>query len=191
MTRRWTVVTAVVAAVAVALSVVLAMVAADRSDLEDELDERQAVAGIAGEFATAVAQFDHADLDAGRRRVQALATEGFEAEYEAALSGELRTRLLEGEVVIEPVVQEVFVGSIGGAQATAVVELDLSYTTTEGTFDVTGNFLLLNLVRTPDGWRVEGVENIRTGVDTRVTGLLEGLEGEAGGGGEAPDEPPG
>lgn len=182
--RPLAVVGSVLVAAVVALAVVLAAVTSDRADLDAELDETRAVARVAGEFAAAVAAFDHADLDAGRARVRALATEGFEAEYDAALSGELRLRLLEGEVVITPTVQEVYVGSVGADQATAVVELDLSYSREGGAFDVTGNFLLLNLVKTGQGWRVEGVENIRTGVDTRVTDLLGELDGAGGGGAE-------
>lgn len=185
-------------AATIALSVVLASVVGDRDDLREELGDQQEVAEVAGRFAEAVAAFDHEDLDASRSAVEELATDGFQSEYDTALSGELRQRLLASEVVIDPTVQEVHVGSLGAAQASAVVELDLTYRTVDGTFDVAGSFLLLTMVRTPDGWRVEGVENLRAGVDSRFSGLLEPdgagdapAEGDSPGGADPGSVPPG
>lgn len=177
--RRWLIVLGVILAAAViGLALVVAAVKGERDDAQGEIDEAREITSVASAFAEAVAGFDYRDLDGSRDRVAALATEGFEAEYDAALGTELRSGLVEGEVVITPTIQDVYVGSIGAAQATAIVEVDLTYTTAEATFDVTGNFMLINLVRTPDGWQVEGLENVRSGVDTRVTDLLDQLDSE-------------
>ena len=185
----------ILAAAVIGLAMVVAAVKGERDDAQGEIDEAREITSVASSFAEAVAGFDYRDLEGSRGRVAALATEGFEAEYDAALGSELRAGLVEGEVVITPTVQDVYVGSIGAAQATAIVEVDLTYTTAEGTFDVTGNFMLVNMVRTPDGWQVEGLENVRSGVDTRVTDLLDQLDpsgAEAGSTDETtPESPPG
>jgi uncharacterized caspase-like protein len=177
----------VLVATVIGLATVVAAVKGERDDAQGEIDEAREITSVASSFAEAVAGFDYRDLEGSRRQVAALATEGFEAEYDAALGTELRAGLVEGEVVITPTVQDVYIGSIGAAQATAIVEVDLTYATAEATFDVTGNFMLVNLVRTPDGWQVEGLENVRSGVDTRVTDLLDQL-GAGGTGAGPPDE---
>jgi uncharacterized caspase-like protein len=166
----------VLVATVIGLATVVAAVKGERDDAQGEIDEAREITSVASSFADAVAGFDYRDLEGSRGQVAALATEGFEAEYDAALGTELRAGLVEGEVVITPTVQDVYIGSIGAAQATAIVEVDLTYSTAEATFDVTGNFMLVNLVRTPDGWQVEGLENVRSGVDTRVTDLLDQLD---------------
>lgn len=188
--RRWAVVTAVAAAVAVALSVVLAMVANDRADLEDEVDEGRAVARVAGEFAAAVAEFDPDRPDAAAERVRSLTTRGFfESEYEVAMA-EWRPALAEAGVVISTTVQDVFIGSVGDDEATAIVELDLMSSFPEGSENRARQYLLLNLVHTAEGWRVEAASGLGGGATEDVGELLDPAGGAVEGTPPAGEESP-
>lgn len=140
------------------------------SQLSAERDERREVEQVAGRLAAALYTYDYADPGASKGRVLRLATGSFEQEYEDTYPG-FEALFKETKSRSTAVVEDIFVGEIDGGTASCLVLVTARVTGPAGARTETG-YTRLSLVRTDDGWKVDGVA------------LLE-LQG-AGGGGRAP-----
>lgn len=162
----WAIVAILAVAVGV-LTVVVADLAGERDDLQEQIGDREAVAKVAGELTTALFTFDASDLDASREEVLALATGNLEDEYDEAF-GLVGEQLAAQGASAEAVVTDVYVGEVGRETATAVTVMDLTIEAGAGPQRTFDNHLVLTLVRTTEGWRVDRVVTVGGSFDPSV-----------------------
>lgn len=154
--------------IAAALS--LAVGSRDRPD-----GERLEVARTASALVEALLTFDHAEPDVQRDRVLALATGEFASQFEDAYDSFLRTFITESRTTSAARITDVFVGEIAGDRAEAIVVFDQILTDASGARSAVDQYVRLSLVRTPDGWRVDGLTNLNFAqtIDSRdLSGIL-------------------
>ena len=159
MGRRWLVAVVVLAVVAAAVAFGLTQ-RSRADDLEQEADERRAVATAASTFASALLSYDADDLDVARERVTALATPDFAAEYEDAFEGGLRAVIDQLNAVSTATVRDVFVSEVSGSSARAVVVIDASVTSDAGVRDLTGSYVQVELEKVGDQWLVSAASAV-------------------------------
>lgn len=161
---------AVAVAGLVALSAVLAGANRDLDAAEALLADRDRVARVAGELTEALFTFDSDDPDANRDRVLDLATGNLEEEYDLAFEGSVGAALSEVGTSASVVVTDVFVGDVGDDTARAVTVMNLELRTGDSVQRTFDNHLVLTLVRTTTGWKVDRVVTVGTDSGPRVDG---------------------
>lgn len=146
------------AVAAVAAVVAATVVQGKRADLEGDASTRHAVTAVAGTLTETLFSFDYEDFDRQRDKVAVLATKGFvDQDFEGAFNDALRQQFVTAQATGEATVEEIFVGDITAEAATVVVQFDLSITSRFGERSSPDNFVVLSLVRTAEGWRVDGL----------------------------------
>lgn len=138
------------------VAVVLAVLVVGKGDGED-LDDLRATAGRFGE---ALVSYDFRDPTAHRDAVLALATGSFRQDYEDAFDQGLGDIITEVRAVSVGSVNDVYVTSIDGGQAQAIVSVDIEVSGTSGERTVLDQYVLLTLVELDDGWRVDAVTDL-------------------------------
>lgn len=158
---------------AVALGVVLAVVAAGlagalvtREDSDDGLDELRTVAGRFGEV---LVTYDYHDPDAHKDAVLALASGSFRQDYEDAFDQGLGQIITQVEAVSQGTVNDVFLSSVDGGQAQAVVSLDVEVSGTSGQRTLLDQYVLLTLIKLEGGWKVDQVTDLSFPTSTNGT----------------------
>ena len=147
----------VLVGVLAAIAVVLTWVVAD---LDKELDEQTGtdrdVARVASEFAEALFTYDHRDLEGTRDRVTALATGSFREQYEELYSTveELITKSKARSAVT---VDDTFVTESDGGEAEAVVVINTTSESSNGTRALRNVYLRLGMVEVDGQWKVADV----------------------------------
>lgn len=167
---------AAVAAVAfAALAIFLAVVASSlQSRLDERGDERDEVRRVAGAFTESVLSYAYDDLDTNLERVLGLSTGSFATQYEAAFPG-LRELITVGRTRTVATVKEVYVADVERGRARAITVTDVSGDGEGGPRSQLNSYILLDLVRTEDGWRVDGVTDLAFDIAT----VLGGEDGPA------------
>ncbi len=161
--------------VAVSLAVLFAVVAAVlavlvvRPNDDTSLDDLRESAGRFGE---ALVTYDYHDPDVHRDLVLSLATGSFRQDYQDAFDQGLGDIITEVEAVSKGSVNDVFVTSVEGGQAQAIVSLDIEVSGTSGPRSINDQYVLLTLIKLDDGWKVDQVTDLSfpTASPTPVTG---------------------
>jgi hypothetical protein len=124
-------------------------------------EDRDEVLALSERFAVALATYDHADLGAQAREIRTMSTGDFREEYEESLgSDEVASALVaSGSTATATVVDGPFLASLQGASARTLTVLEQTLDA-DGVevADVRTLQVELSATRTPDGWRVDGVE---------------------------------
>lgn len=168
---RWRPSVAAVAAVAFAvLAIFLAVVASSlQSRLDEQGDERDEVRRVAGAFTESVLSYAYDDLDTNLERVLELSTGSFATQYEAAFPG-LRELITVGRTRTVATVKEVYVADVERDRARAITVTDVSGDGEGGPRSQLNSYILLDLVRTEEGWRVDGVTDLAFDIATVLGG---------------------
>lgn len=146
--------------IAVITSVLAANATAARRRQEAD---RIAVADTAGRLATALSTYDYRSFDATKKRVLALSTGSFSAEYEKAV-GALASLIAETKATSEATVSDVFVSEIDGGKAKSIVVVEIRGSGVSGPRVSVDNYVELSLVKVEGVWKVDGVSNLNLGV---------------------------
>lgn len=152
--------TAALGIAVVVLAALFAVTLLDRADLEKETDRADDVAAVASAFGEALYSYDYRDIDAQLRTVEELTTATYAVEYREDFEANLRSAIVESEVVSTAEVHEVLVNRSTGDQAQAIV---ITTTTVEGPNDTAGTIstlVQLSLLRVDGEWRVDKVLTI-------------------------------
>lgn len=123
--------------------------------------ERSTTTGVeeaARTFTAALLTYESADLEASRRRVRPLVTEGFFRNYEATLEA-----LAAVNSAASGKATEVFVDLQAGDRASAIVVTDSTATSNGQPRATTGSYLRLDMVRRDGAWKVDSVLEIAAG----------------------------
>lgn len=143
-----------------AVAVFLAFVATSlRDELDEERDVRADVEDVAGRFTEAALTYDFRDVEATREAVLELSAGTFATEFDEAFVG-LAELIEETQGATQATVKDVFVSRIDGDRATAITVVDTVGTGLSGPRSQPDGYLRLDLVRTEDGWKVDGVTNL-------------------------------
>jgi Mce-associated membrane protein len=157
---------AVVAAVLAAAVTTAVLQWREGSALAAERADRVAVATTAGEFGKALLSYDHADLQAARDRVLALAGEDFAKTYDEAFTGGLEGVITQLKASATASVRDVYVGDVDEGRAKAVAVFDSQVHSDSGTRRVLGSYLEMKLVRAKGRWVVDEVTAIGAADET-------------------------
>ncbi|MGH9274022.1 MAG: hypothetical protein ACRDZU_05175 [Acidimicrobiales bacterium] len=133
---------------------VLAVVVLTQDDGQDDLDELRQVAGRFGEV---LVTYDYHDPDAHKDAVLELASGSFRQDYEDAFDRGLGQIITQVQAVSHGTVNDVFLSSVDGGQAQAVVSLDVEVSGTSGRRTLLDQYVLLTLIQLDDGWKVDDV----------------------------------
>lgn len=144
------------------------------------------VASTASRFAAALLEYDAADLEGFRARVVALATGSFRGEFEDTYEQVLVPFISDAGATSAATIKDVFLGNVTAESAEAVVVFDQVLSDGTGVRRAFDQYLRLSLVRTTEGWRVDGVTNL----NLNLTNTVEGRDLDGVLGGDAPDAPP-
>lgn len=136
---------------------VLTVVLVTQDKDEDDLDElRQA----AGRFGEVLVTYDYHDPEAHKDAVLELASGSFRQDYEDAFDQGLGQIITQVQAVSRGTVNDVFLSSVDGGQAQAVVSLDVEVSGTSGQRTLLDQYVLLTLIRLEDGWKVDQVTDL-------------------------------
>lgn len=145
-----------------ALSFALAVVAAIAST-SDNGDKREAeVRRAAGAFGTAILDYDFENVAGWKRNVTQLSTGVFKKQF-AEYSESLATIFVNTKNVSEVRDVEVFLNDVDDDAATAIVVVDTTTSGLSGAGRSVTAYLRLDLVRTGNGWLVDGLTNLNLG----------------------------
>lgn len=160
------VVAASLAALFAVVAAVLAVLVVQDDDGPDDLDDlRQA----AGEFGEVLVTYDYHDPDAHKVAVLAMASGSFRQDYEDAFDQGLGQIITQVQAVSRGTVNDVFLTSVDGGQAQAVVSLDVEVSGTSGQRTLLDQYVLLTLIKLEGGWKVDQVTDLSfptTGIGT-------------------------
>jgi Mce-associated membrane protein len=154
-------VTRVLVVVVLAAAVTTALLQWRQADrLTTRENTRQQVGTRAGEFGQALLSYRHTDPDAARKRVLSLATDDFGRTYDEAFTDGLQGVITKLKADATATVRTVYVDTVSGDDAKAIVVMDSEVKSTAGTRRVLGSYLEMELVRQKGGWRVKSVNSI-------------------------------
>jgi hypothetical protein len=125
------------------------------------VEDRDEVLALSERFAVALASYDHEHLERQAGQIRSMSTGEFREEYEATFGSEAfgttmrRTRSTASATVTEGP----FLASLDDASARTLTVLQQSIRAEElGESDVRRLIVEVTATRTPEGWRVDGVE---------------------------------
>ena len=172
--RRLVIACAALFGLSVGLAVLAAVLA---SRLSEERARHDEVEEVAGRFAEALLTYDFDKLEESKKRVLDLSTGTFRKEYERAFAGGLEVLYQETKARSKGTVTDVFVGSVEGDTATAIVVADAVAEGTSGTRRRVDSYIQLALVRVGGTWRVDGVTSLNFGQEPGSTTTTTGPPG--------------
>lgn len=153
-----------------ALSLVLGVTAANLSSRNQTLTSRtKDVNEVAAAMGSALLTYDYRELPKTKELVLKLATGTFEKQYNAAFEGGLDTVLTNSKAVSQVRDIDVFVGEVNKEHASAIVVVQTVVSGTAGANRSLTSYVQLELVKTDDGWLVDGVTNLNLGLPTGGT----------------------
>lgn len=139
------------------VAAVLAVVVVTQEEGGDDLEELRQVAGRFGEV---LVTYDYHDPDAHKDAVLELASGSFRQDYEDAFDQGLGQIITQVQAVSHGTVNDVFLTSVDGGQAQAVVSLDVEVSGTSGQRTLLDQYVLLTLIKLDGGWRVDQVTDL-------------------------------
>ena len=149
---------------AVGLAVLLAVVAAVLAVLlltnDEDQDDLEELRAAAGRFGEVLVTYDYHDPEAHKQAVLDLASGSFRQDYEDAFDQGLGQVITQVEAVSRGTVNEVFLTSVDGGQAQAIVSLDVEVSGTSGQRTLLDQYVLLTLIELEDGWKVDQVTDL-------------------------------
>lgn len=151
----------VVGLVAIVLAVGLVLTYLSRSDLESELDRRDDIASVAGEFSATLLSYDFEDIDATVDDVDPLVTDVLREELATGYQGDLRAQIEQLEAVSTADVLDVLVSDTVGDTARAIVVVETDVKSEVSQARVT-TYLDLALLRVDGEWLVNELKALRT-----------------------------
>jgi hypothetical protein len=149
-------VTSLAVALAVAVAVLAVLLAGDGGG-SSRLDEVRRAAGTFGE---ALVTYDYHEPEAHRDAVLALSTGSFRQEYQDAFDQGLSDVITEVEAVASGTAKEVYVSELGGADALAIVVLDVDVTGVSGPRTQHDLYIRLTFVEVKGEWKVDQVTDL-------------------------------
>jgi hypothetical protein len=152
--------------------VVVAVVKTQQAgDLAGQRDDRRAVEDVAGRFGAAYLSYDYAHPEGAARAVGALATEDFGSAYAAQRAPGIKELFSSRQTTTIAATKEVFVGSLHGDSARALVVVDVvAKSPTDGEQRLHDVAFVLDLDHTARGWRVGKVARApQPGLDAPTT----------------------
>lgn len=152
--------TGLLSLVAVAALAMAAVAGQRHAGLADAADRQAAARASARTFAETLLTWEHDDLASSREALADLMTAGFAATYRDAMAAGLDDEIVAAEASSTVHVRHVLLGDTAGDRAVAVVVADTRVSSGEGARERTGAHLELALVRTGDGWRVDGLVDL-------------------------------
>lgn len=147
--------------VAIVLSIGLVLTYLDRSDLESDLDRRDDIASVAGEFSATLLSYDFEDIDATVDDVDPLVTDVLREELATGYQGDLRAQIEQLEAVSTADVLDVLVSDTVGDTARAIVVVETDVKSEVSQARVT-TYLDLALLRVDGEWLVNELKALRT-----------------------------
>jgi len=158
---------------AVGLAVLLAVVAAVLAVLlltnDEDQDDLEELREAAGRFGEVLVTYDYHDPEAHKQAVLDLASGSFRQDYEDAFDQGLGQIITQVEAVSRGTVNDVFLSSVDGGQAQAVVSLDVEVSGTSGQRTLLDQYVLLTLIKLEGGWRVDQVTDLSFPTTTNGT----------------------
>jgi hypothetical protein len=159
-TRRSRLLIVVAAVLLVAATFLGVLAAGTRAELDRERDERRQVEQVAARFATAFVTYDYRSLDGSLARIKRDATAKFGGEYERLFRTSLSTLIRETKARSTGTVTDVFLGSVDGETASALIVVNVEREGAAGRLPVAGTYFQMDLVEQNGRWKVDNVTSI-------------------------------
>jgi hypothetical protein len=121
------------------------------------LHAQRDVVNTAGGLARAMLSYNASDLDFTRKQVLALSTAHYGTIYDQAFTQALGGVIGQLQANASATLRDVYVTSIRGHSAKAIVVMDFTVKSTAGTVNRPGTYLMLDLVDQGGHWKVDNV----------------------------------
>jgi Mce-associated membrane protein len=140
--------------------IVLSIVAVNQRDARQSADaDRHRVEDVASLLTTRLLSYDSARIDDTKAPVLALAAGKFRDDYERSFPG-LKELLVGTKATQTGKVQEIYVSSIDGNSAHAIVIASIDHTGVGGRTSRPDAYLKLSLVKVGGAWKVDDVADL-------------------------------
>jgi len=167
-----TVALAVIAVVFLAGTIVMGVIAVHlKGQVDKERSGRRAVERAASRFGDRFFTYDYRHLDQSKAAVLVLSTGAFKKNYAEVFDGGLGQLVTQAKAVSTGTVKEVFVSSVEGDNAAAVLVADATITGTSGTRRMSDSYIRLDLVKVRGQWLVDQVTDLEAQVSTNPSPL--------------------
>ncbi|MGH9245910.1 MAG: hypothetical protein ACRD29_16645 [Acidimicrobiales bacterium] len=161
------------AVVAIVMTVVTVKL---NGDLDADRSQRADVRRLASEFSDAFLAYEYQTVDRTQERVLSMTAEPFRSEYERTFSPELVDQIVSLQMQVSVTIKDIYIGDIGGGEATVVIAADRTRTSTRGPEQENDVYYRLDLLLIDGDWKVVGLSNLNLALSQTSLGGVVGSD---------------